>query len=73
MTDAQKVLNKVEVPEMQILDKVVVDAPVARKTQAPMIQKVPKVVERPEVPSIDRLVDKPVTKNIKVPMIQRIP
>lgn len=73
MTDAQKVLNKVEVPEMQILDKVVVDAPVARKTQAPMIQKAPKVVERPEVPSIDRLVDKPVTKNIKVPMIQRIP
>ena len=48
----EKVTKTVEVPQVQIIEKVV-DMPVLKERMVPMIQKVTKTFEVPQVPELE--------------------
>ena len=62
----------VEVPQIVTVEKSVeiVDVPVQKQRQVPMMQKVQKFVHVPQVQHIDKIVDVPVQKQRQVPEIQ---
>eukprot|EP00971_Amphidinium_carterae_P052413 1031692-Amphidinium_carterae.1 len=55
------VQKTVEVPQVQIIDKVV-DVPVTKERMCPMVSTVQKTVEVPQVQIFDKVVDVPVVK-----------
>ena len=50
----------------------VVDMSVQKQRQVPMVQKVQKIVDLPQVEYIDRADDVPVLKQWQVPLIQKV-
>ena len=58
-----------EVPVKKQAQKIVVDVPAVWRRQAPMIQKVLKTVEVPQLQYIDEIIDEPNVAQRRVPTI----
>ena len=67
----QTVQKTVEVPQIQYEDQIV-QVPVQKQVQVPVVQKVQKTVKVPQIQYEDEIVQVPVTKQVQVPMVQKV-